>query len=215
MNLVLLGPPGVGKGTQANHLAKEFDFKLISTGDILRNQVQKNTTLGLKAKKFVKIGKLVPDNIILDIIVTHTKNNHPYIFDGFPRTVKQAMGLEHTTKKRGLSLDAVIYLYCNENVIIERLSKRRVCPLCGKIYNLITNPPKNGNKCDLCNESLKQREDDREEIIKNRLKIYQRQTMPLLEFYEQKRILHKIDGSKPEKQVYETIRDVILKERSD
>lgn len=207
MNIVLLGYPGVGKGTQARYLEEKFNFKLLSTGDLLRQEVNKATSLGNKAKKFMDSGELVPDNIVLDIITKYINENEKkgVIFDGFPRTVPQAVMLDKI-----INLNAVIFLSCSCEEIIKRLAQRRVCPKCNKIYNLTTEPPKKDNRCDLCGEVLQIREDDKEEVIKNRLEVYKKETSPLLNFYRKRNILYEIDGLKPPKEVHKAIEKIIL-----
>ena len=202
MILVFLGPPGAGKGTQAQRLAKEKGFVHISTGDLLREAVQKGTPLGKKAKEYMDRGELVPDDLIIALIEEVFPEHGKVIFDGFPRTIKQAEALDEMLKKKGMKVDHVLLFELSDEEIIERLSGRRIDPKTGKVYHIKYNPPPLGVE-------VIQRDDDKPEVIKNRLKVYREQTAPLIEYYEKKGILRKIDASKPVEEVYKQILEVI------
>jgi adenylate kinase len=207
--VIFLGPPGAGKGTQSQLLKERDNFIQISTGDILREAVKNQTSLGLQAKKFMDEGKLVPDDLILNIISEKLEElkDKNIIFDGFPRTVAQAEGLKDMLSKIGRKIDAVILFDIPDEEVIKRLSGRRVCPNCGAVYHLIYNPPKNDNVCDKCGTPLIQREDDREEVIRKRLEVYHQQTAPLIDYY--KDILIKINATLSPEDIYKHIKSVL------
>lgn len=209
MNLVFLGPPGAGKGTQAKRLAQELGLKHISTGDILREAVKNETPLGKKAKEYMDRGELVPDELIIALIEEVMPPGGGVIFDGFPRTIAQAEALDNMLKRKGLKLDKVILFDVDDEVVVDRLSGRRVCPSCGAVYHLKFNPPKNDEVCDRCSVKLIQREDDREEVVRNRLEVYRKQTAPLIEYYERKGILISLDASKEIEEVYQELKKVV------
>ncbi|RLJ69816.1 adenylate kinase [Hydrogenivirga caldilitoris] len=209
MNLVFLGPPGAGKGTQAKRLAQELGLKHISTGDILREAVKNETPLGKKAKEYMDRGELVPDELIIALIEEVMPPGGGVIFDGFPRTIAQAEALDNMLKRKGLNLDKVILFDVDDEVVVDRLSGRRVCPSCGAVYHLKFNPPKNDEVCDRCSVKLIQREDDREEVVRNRLEVYRKQTAPLIEYYERKGILIRLDASKEIEEVYQELKKVV------
>ncbi|PMP62208.1 MAG: adenylate kinase [Sulfurihydrogenibium sp.] len=207
--VIFLGPPGAGKGTQSQLLKERDNFIQISTGDILREAVKNQTSLGLQAKKFMDEGKLVPDDLILNIISEKLEElkDKNIIFDGFPRTVAQAEGLKDMLSKIGRKIDAVILFDITDEEVVKRLSGRRVCPNCGAVYHLIYNPPKNDNVCDKCGTPLIQREDDREEVIRKRLEVYHQQTAPLIDYY--KDILIKINATLSPEDIYKHIKSVL------
>ncbi len=208
-NLVFLGPPGAGKGTQAKRLAKDLGLVHISTGDILRDAVKNQTPLGKKAKEYMDRGELVPDDLIIALIEEVMPPEGGVIFDGFPRTIAQAEALDEMLDRKGLKLDAVILFDVPDEVVVERLSGRRVCPSCGAVYHIKFNPPKEDEICDRCGTKLVQREDDREEVVRNRLEVYRKQTAPLIEYYERKGILIRLDASKDIDEVYQELRKVV------
>jgi len=192
-----LGPPGGGKGTVAKRLQAEFNIPVISTGVILREAVEKKNKLGIEVENIMKKGGLVPDHIILEIIKERIKQEdckNGYIFDGFPRNIEQANLLEKINKEHNKYIDYVFYFEIPFSEIIQRLSNRRVCKECSTNYNLLFNSPKKNDTCDLCGGELYQREDDREETIKNRLKVFTKQTVPLKKYYEEKKMLKVIDA---------------------
>lgn len=212
MNLVFLGPPGAGKGTQAKRLSEEFKWPHISTGDILREAVSKRTPLGEKAMEYMEKGELVPDEVVIGIIKERLKGKDTqkgFILDGFPRTVNQAQSLDAVLEEERKTLDLVIYFDVSEEEVIRRLTGRRSCLNCGAIFHLIYNPPKNGGFCDYCGEKLTQRADDQEETVKNRLKVYLSQTAPLVEYYREKGILKEIKAEKGREEVYEEVKGVL------
>lgn len=197
MKLVLLGPPGAGKGTQSIVLSKKYNIPHISTGDILRESVKKGLPLGLKAKSYMDKGELVPDEIVTGIVVERLKNpdtQRGYILDGFPRTVKQAEDLDAALKSASSSIDMAVYFDTSEATAIERLSGRRVCKVCGFNYHIKNIPPKKSGICDKCAGQLFQRPDDKEDTVRNRLKVYGVQTKPLIEYYTEKGIIKKVSG---------------------
>ncbi|MDI6840069.1 MAG: adenylate kinase [bacterium] len=204
MRLIFLGPPGSGKGTQAERIAKIFNLQFISIGDILREEIKLETLLGKRVKPYIENGALVPDKLILEIMRKRISNNQGFVLDGFPRTIKQAMGLDEITK-----VDKVVYFKCNSDTIVKRLSNRRICPQCAKVYNLITNPPTDDEICDNCKTKLKQREDDKEHTIRKRIKIYKSETLPLLNFYKKKSILEEVDASSGVDEVYLRLKEVL------
>jgi len=182
MKIILLGPPGAGKGTQANFIKQEFGIPQISTGDILRAEVRAGTNRGLELKKIMDAGQLVSDDLILEIIkvrITAEDCRNGYLFDGFPRTVAQADGM----KANNIDVDAVVELQVDDAEIIRRMSGRRVHPGSGRSYHLIFNPPREEGRDDVTGEALIQRDDDREETVMKRLEIYHSQTSPLIEYY--------------------------------
>ncbi len=184
MRLIIFGPPGSGKGTYSSMLAPKLGIVHISTGDIFREMAKEDTELGRKVAEILKKGELVPDEIVIEIVrerISKEDCKNGFILDGFPRTIPQAEALEKMTK-----VDKVINLVVPEEVIIARLSARRVCKNCGAIYNLRTLPPKKDGICDKCGGELYQREDDKPEVIKERLRVYEEQSKPLLEFYRGK-----------------------------
>ncbi len=212
LNFVFLGPPGAGKGTQAEIIAKKHGLVKISTGDILREAVKKGTELGKLADGYMKRGELVPDEIMLGLIEEELeKIDKGFILDGFPRTVKQAEGLDELLAKKNLPLKAVILLDVPDDEIIKRLSARRVCPNCGAVYNLIFNPPKNDEICDVCGTKLVQRKDDNPETIKRRLDVYREQTAPLIGYYREKGLLVEIDGTGDPEKITRAIEEVVFK----
>jgi adenylate kinase len=195
--LVLLGPPGAGKGTQSVVLSKRYNIPHISTGDILRESVKSGQPLGLKAKSFMDKGELVPDEIVTGIVVERLKKDDTrkgYILDGFPRTLKQAQELDQSLNKASSSIDMVIYFATLPAVAIERLSGRRVCKSCGFNYHVKNIPPKKEGICDKCGGGLFQRPDDTEDTVRNRLKVYEDQTKPLIDFYAKKGSLKRVSG---------------------
>ncbi len=214
MNLVFLGPPGAGKGTQAKKLAQELGLVHISTGDLLRSAVKNQTPLGRKAKEYMDRGELVPDELIIALIEEVMPEGGGVIFDGFPRTIAQAEALERMLERKGLHLDMVIFFDVDDDVVVERLSGRRVCPNCGAVYHIKYNPPKEDEICDRCGTRLIQREDDREEVVRNRLAVYREQTAPLIEYYERKGILIKLDASKDIGEVYSELLRLVNEERN-
>jgi adenylate kinase len=189
MNIVLLGAPGTGKGTQAQFISERLGLPIISPGDILRQEMKNNTTLGTKAEKYVKRGALVPDEIIIDMIkerVVDRTGSKGIILDGFPRNLSQAEALEQMLGSMGKVIDRAIYFYATEQKIIERLSGRRVCRDCGEIYHVVYNHPKSEGVCDKCGGELYQRDDDKPEIIRQRLETYNRDTAPIIDYYSKK-----------------------------
>ncbi len=207
--IVFLGPPGAGKGTQASLLADRHGIKKISTGDILREAVRKGTELGMKAKKYMDAGDLVPDDIIIGLIEEQIEGVDSFILDGFPRTMKQAEALDDLLSARGKPLTHVIFVGVPDDEIVKRLTARRVCPKCGAVYNLIYNPPKRDEVCDVCGTPLVQRSDDREDVIRNRLKVYRENTAPLIDYYRRKGIFHEINGVGKVEEVFGRIESVL------
>lgn len=208
MRLVILGPPGAGKGTQAIQLAERYDVPHISTGDILRQAVKEESELGAEANSYIVAGELVPDDLMLGLIkmrLMGVEGRKGFILDGFPRTVVQAEGLDGLLSSFDEKLDAVISIEVDSKVLVRRLSSRRICPCCGRNYNLLSSPPQRPGRCDLCGAKLIQREDDREQTIINRLEVYTEQTAPLKEFYKNKGLLKQIDGQVSVEEVFQRI----------
>ena len=197
MNLILLGPPGCGKGTQAKILIDTYHIPQISTGDILREAIKNESPLGVEAKTHMDQGSLVPDHLVIKIIGERLKQadcNRGFVLDGFPRTVAQAEALDTTLSEMGSKLEYVFSIEVDDGELIRRLTGRRVCRKCGESYHIEFNPPRQEGLCDSCQGKLYQRDDDKEETIRNRLKVYQDQTSPLINFYRRKDVLHSMDG---------------------
>jgi len=195
--VVLLGPPGAGKGTQAKLLEGKFSACQISTGDILRKAVAERTPLGREASEYINRGALVPDGVIVNLVAERLKEKDcekGFILDGFPRTIPQATSLNAILNQRGIRLSAVLSVRVPHNVIIERLAGRRTCRNCGALSHVVFTPPKKEGVCDRCGGALYQRDDDREETIANRLKVYEDQTAPLVDYYRGQGLLREIDG---------------------
>lgn len=199
MNIMLFGAPGAGKGTQAKFLIEKYEIPQISTGDILRAAIKEGTTMGLKAKKFMDEGKLVPDSTIIGIIkdrLSQEDCKKGFILDGFPRTLAQAEALEVLMKDMGIALDKVISLNVPDELIVGRVTGRKVCPACGASFHVKFNPPKVAGKCDYCGTELITRKDDNAETVTKRLTEYHSQTAPLFDFYKSRNLLVDIDGTK-------------------
>lgn len=198
MRLILIGPPGVGKGTQAKFLTERLQVPHVSTGDLLRAAVKDGTPLGRKAKGFMEAGQLVPDQLIGDLLgerLSQPDAGAGFILDGFPRTVEQVGILDAVLAGRGASLDRVLMLVAPEGEIVRRLSGRRTCPSCGAVFHLESQPPKAAGVCDSCGSALVQRSDDTEEVIRERLRVYAEQTVPVAEAYRRRGLLSEIDGT--------------------
>lgn len=213
MRLIFLGPPGSGKGTQAKLLAQSLNLDHISTGDILRKAINENSELGNMAKSYMDAGQYVPDDIILGLIKEElTKRNKGFIFDGFPRTLPQAEGLDIVLGELGMSITKVINLAVDDATIIRRLAARRVCKANGHEFNLITKSPKNEGICDLCGSELYKRSDDCVDVINNRLEVYHKMTQPVEEFYRSRGLLIDVDGNRGFEEVYSSIANAVTRE---
>jgi adenylate kinase len=198
--VIFLGPPGVGKGTQATRFAAARRLAHVATGDLLRAAVAEGTDLGQKAKEFMTAGKLVPDDLVNDMVDWRLRKADAepgFVLDGFPRTLPQAEALQRILSDRGLSLDAVLNFEITEEVLVERASGRIVCRGCGAPYNDRTAPPKSAGLCDRCGQPLYRREDDRPEVIRERLRVHRQQTEPLIHFYEAMSILRTVNAERP------------------
>lgn len=211
MNMVLFGPPGSGKGTQADRLRSLFALRHISTGDLLREAVAKGTELGKRVESILAAGELVSDEIVLELIreaVAAARSDDAYkgwILDGYPRTIAQAEALDGLLEESGDTIDAVVVLEVGRDALVKRLSSRRTCVECGAVYNVLVNPPAAEGMCDKCGGELVQRSDDEPETVANRLDVYEGQTKPILNYYEGKRSLHLINGDQPVDKVTEAI----------
>jgi adenylate kinase len=215
MELLFFGPPGAGKGTQAKKVSEIFKIEHISTGDILREAVNKGSELGKKVKTIIDKGELVPDEIMNELVKEKIKDLDSFILDGYPRTIEQAKSLDRTLKELNKQIDAVVLIDVPEEEIVKRISSRRVCPNCGKVYNLITLKPKNDELCDNCGTNIIQRNDDREEIVRERYKIYQRNTYPVIEFYRKNNTIITIDGSKDVEEVTKELFNMLRRFRKN
>ncbi len=212
MNIVFLGPPGAGKGTQAKKIAEKYGIPQISTGDMFREHLSKGTELGKKAKEYMDKGQLVPDEIVLGMVEERLKQpdcEKGFILDGFPRTVPQAEALDKLLEKMGKKIDYAICIDVPDEELVKRLTGRRTCKKCGMMYHVIFKPPKEDGKCDVCGGELYQRADDNEETVRNRLKVYHEQTEPIIQFYEKKGVLHRIDGMGSIDEIFERIVKVL------
>lgn len=215
MKLIFLGPPGAGKGTQAQRIMRDFGVVQISTGDILRGNIKENTELGIEANKYIKEGNLVPDDLIVKMIkeeIEYIDMDNGYLLDGFPRTITQAEVLDDMLDQRGEKIDAVLVLNVPDEEIVSRLSGRRVCRKTGKTFHIKYNPPQPSDGVNV--EDLYQREDDKEETVRNRLKVYEDMTKPLIEYYSKKDIAHLIDGTGNLPEVYNRIKEILDKVHS-
>ena len=208
MDLILLGPPGAGKGTQAKMMIDRWKIPQISTGDILRTAVREERPLGLEAKGFMDRGELVPDRVVIGIIAERLKEEDAtagFILDGFPRTIPQAEALQEILDELGRQIDTVLSIEIEEERLVARLTGRRMCKGCGESFHLVFNPPARDGVCDRCGGELYQRDDDREKTIRQRLAIYREQTEPLIAYYEKQGILKRIKGDDSKDQIFSRI----------
>lgn len=213
MRLIFLGPPGVGKGTQSELISKKFNIPQIATGDILRQAVKNQTELGVLAKGYMDKGELVPDDVIINLIKGRLLENdcrEGFILDGFPRTVAQAEALTITLKEMGLDLDAIVNFTLKDELLIKRLCGRRVCPDCGYNFHIYYQPPKEESKCDKCGGKLYQRDDDKEEVINRRLRVYKEQTFPLIDYYLRNNLLKEVDADAEVEVVFDKVMENIV-----
>ncbi len=212
MRVVFLGPPGSGKGTCAKIIGEMYGVPVITTGDMLRAAVARATSLGVTAKGYMERGELVPDDLVNDLVAERLREpdaTNGFILDGYPRSPKQAEALERILGQTGKKLDHVLHVNLEDEVIINRLSKRRSCPKCGAIYHLENKPPRSNGKCDVCGVELVQRNDDKPEVIRRRLEVYREKTQPLLDFYEKKSVIKTIRGDINLKELAAALRCVL------
>jgi adenylate kinase len=212
LNLILLGPPGAGKGTQAERMTEDFDLPYIATGDLLRAAVKDGTELGKRAKEYMDAGDLVPDEVIIGVILERVASPEAadgFILDGFPRTIGQAEALDEAFASSGKSLSAALLLEVPDEELVRRLSGRRVSKSSGRVYHVDFNPPKQDGICDVDGSELVQRDDDKPEVIRKRLEVYHASTSPLAGYYEDKGILRRFDGTRPPTEVHDHIRATI------
>jgi adenylate kinase len=212
MNLVLMGLPGAGKGTQAEKIVEKYKIPHISTGDMFRAAIKEGTELGLQAKSYMDRGDLVPDEVTIGIVrerLSKEDCQKGFLLDGFPRTVAQAEALEQLLSDLNRSIDYVINIEVDKNILMERLTGRRICKECGATYHLVFNPPSQAGVCDKCGGELYQRADDNEETVANRLEVNLKQTQPLLEFYQEKGYLRNIDGQQEIEKVFADICELL------
>lgn len=213
-DLILFGPPGAGKGTQGALLAERYGLLRLSTGDVLRDAVQRGTQLGLEAQRFMNAGELVPDSVILGIVRDHLSGaaaQRGVIFDGFPRTLPQAQGLDGLLVQLGRRLRAVLVLDVDDDTIVKRLSGRRSCPTCGAVDNVYFEPPRQQGRCDACGAELTQRPDDAADTIRRRLQVYHAQTAPLLDYYDAASVVvHRVDGERSIEEVQADLAPLLL-----
>ena len=198
VRMVLLGPPGSGKGTQASAMQRRWGLVHLASGDLLRANVKENTELGREAKPYMDAGELVPDELILDMMedrLSQPEAQAGFVLDGFPRTLAQAEALDERLRRKGQRLATVVYLRVSEEEILRRLSGRLTCPQCNAIYQVDTMPPKQMGICDKCGSALVQRADEQPEVVRNRLRVYEEQTAPLAEYYRSRGLLHEVDGA--------------------
>ena len=212
MRIMLLGPPGGGKGTQAKYIEQKWNIPQISTGDMLRENVKLSTPLGIEAKSYMEKGELVPDQVILNMMESRLQKDDcksGYILDGFPRTIPQAEALTKLLNAINQELDIAILLKLDDEIIVKRMSGRRVHPDSGRVYHIIYNPPKIADKDDVSGEDLIIRPDDQEDTVRNRLKVYKNQTSPLIEYYNKSNILHSIDADGSIEEINNRIKQAI------
>lgn len=212
MNLVLMGLPGAGKGTQAERIVDVYNIPHISTGDMFRAAIKEGTALGLQAKSFMDKGELVPDEVTIGIVRERLSKDdckNGYLLDGFPRTVPQAEALESLTRELSRTIDYVINIDVDQSILLERLTGRRICKNCGSTYHLVFNPPAKEDVCDKCGGELYQRADDNAETVGTRLEVNIKQSEPLLSFYEDKGYLRNINGQQDITKVFEDIQELL------
>ncbi|OPX20898.1 MAG: adenylate kinase [Desulfobacca sp. 4484_104] len=212
MNLILLGGPGAGKGTQAKMMIEKYQIPQISTGDILRAAVKEGTELGKQAKACMDAGKLVPDEVVIGIIEDRLKQadcQKGFILDGFPRTVPQAEALDKTLQKMGSKIDHVLSIDVDEEELVKRLTGRRTCKQCGQMYHIIFSPPKKEGVCDKCGGELYQRDDDNEATVRSRLATYNQQTKPLIDYYSKQELVRQIKGVGSISDIFQKIVDTL------
>ncbi|RKD25419.1 Adenylate kinase [Caminicella sporogenes DSM 14501] len=208
MRLILLGPPGAGKGTQASSIVEKYNIPHISTGDIFRKNIKEGTELGKKAKEYMDKGLLVPDELVVAIVEDRLKEDdckNGFLLDGFPRTVNQAKSLDKVLEKMNVSLNKVLNIKVDKEILVNRAVGRRICKECGRAYHIEFNPPKESGKCDVCGGQLYQRSDDKEETVAKRIEVYLKETAPLIDYYNNKGILVDINGEQDIKKVFEDI----------
>lgn len=212
MNLILMGLPGAGKGTQAEQIVENYNIPHISTGDMFRAAMKEGTELGLKAKSFMDQGQLVPDEVTIGIVRERLGKDDckkGFLLDGFPRTVAQAEALEVMLSELERTIDYVLHIHVDQSLLMDRLTGRRICKNCGSTYHLIFNPPANEGVCDKCGGELYQRADDNAETVGNRLEVNTKQMKPLLDFYQEKGYLRTIDGEQEIDLVFENINELL------
>lgn len=212
MNIILMGLPGAGKGTQASKIIKKYPIPHISTGDMFRLAIKNETELGKEAKSYMDKGELVPDSVTIGIVkerLSQSDAKEGFLLDGFPRTVEQAQALNDIMDELGTQIDRTINVDVDEEELMNRLTGRRICEVCGTAYHLVFNPPKQEGVCDLDGGKLYQREDDNPETVANRLEVNLKQTQPLLDFYKEQDVLVNVDGSKDIDDVFARIDDIL------
>ena len=212
LNLILFGPPGAGKGTQAARLQEDFRLPYVATGDILRAAVRDGTELGLKAKGFMDAGELVPDELLIDLVVDRISADDArdgFILDGFPRTRAQADALAEAFERLGRRITAVLLFDVPDEDLVRRISGRRVSVKTGRVYHVETDPPKHEGRCDVDGSRLVQRDDDKPEVVKRRLDVYHEQTEPLVAYYDERGLLRRIDGTRSPTEVHDHVRAVL------
>ncbi|AAO37040.1 adenylate kinase [Clostridium tetani] len=212
MNIILLGPPGAGKGTQAKLISEKYSIPHISTGDIFRKNISNKTPLGMEAKSYMDKGQLVPDELTIEIVKDRLGEEdckNGFLLDGFPRTVKQAEALDEFLQNKSSKTDAALLIDVPQELILERMTGRRVCGECGASYHIKFITPKTEGVCDLCGGKLVQRKDDTKETVLERLEVYSKQTQPLIEYYKNKNVLLALDGTKEKNEVFENISNVL------
>lgn len=210
MRLILLGPPGAGKGTQASSIVAEYGITHISTGDIFRHNIKNETELGKKVKSYLDKGQLVPDELTIDLVwdrLSKEDCKNGFLLDGFPRTINQAEALQKGLEERGLKLDKVINIDVDKNILVKRLSGRRVCKNCGETYHIDNKPTLKDGVCDKCSGEVIQRVDDNEKTVLDRIEVYEKQTFPLIDFYKNLGLILTVDGTLSIEDVFSQIKE--------